>query len=48
LAAGTNGDFAGMTIFNKRNALIGSAAILFARKYAKRRMRGMTGRLRFR
>jgi hypothetical protein len=48
LAIGANGDFAGMTIFNKRNALIGSAAIFFARKYAKRRMHGMTSRLRFR
>jgi hypothetical protein len=36
-----------MTIFSKRNALAGALAIFVARRYAKRKMSGMTGRLRF-
>ena len=35
-----------MTIFSKRNALVGSLALFFGRRYAKRRMRAMAGRLR--
>jgi len=37
-----------MKIFRKRNALVGSLALFVGRKYAKRRMRGMTSRLRVR
>jgi hypothetical protein len=37
-----------MKTFSKRNALIGSATLFFARRYAKRRMHGVTNRLRFR
>jgi hypothetical protein len=37
-----------MKIFSKRNALVGSMTLFFGRKYAKRRMRGMTSRLRHR
>ena len=36
-----------MKIFSKRNAVVGSLAIFAGRKYAKRRVRGMTSRLRF-
>jgi hypothetical protein len=37
-----------MKMFSKRNALVGSATLFFARRYAKRRMHGIAGRLRFR
>jgi hypothetical protein len=36
----------GMKIFTKRNALVGSMALFVGRRYARRRMRGMTGRVR--
>jgi hypothetical protein len=37
-----------MKMLSKRNALIGTATLFFARRYAKRRMHGVTSRLRFR
>lgn len=36
-----------MKIFSKRNALIGSIVLFFGRRYAKRRIHSMAGRLRF-
>jgi hypothetical protein len=36
-----------MTIFSKRNALVGAIAIFFARLYARRKLRGVRGRLGF-
>jgi hypothetical protein len=35
-----------MKMFSKRNALIGWVALVFARRYAKRRVARTTGRLR--
>jgi hypothetical protein len=37
-----------MTIFSKRNALVGSVALYVGRKVAKRKLRGVTSRLRTR
>ena len=36
-----------MSMFSKRNALVGAMTLFFAKKYAKRKMRGVTGRVRF-
>jgi len=35
-----------MKTFSKRNALVGAMTLFFAKKYAKKKMRGATGRLR--
>ena len=36
-----------MKAFSKRNALVGAVTLFFAKKYAKKKVRGMTGRVRF-
>jgi len=46
LNAGGSGDRHGMKIYSKRNALVGAMTLFFARRYAKRRMHTMTGRLK--
>jgi hypothetical protein len=35
-----------MKTFSKRNALVGTIVLFFARRYAKRKLGRMTGRLR--
>jgi len=46
LAVRDCGETPAMSMFSKRNALVGAAALFFAKKYAKTKVRGMTGRVR--
>ena len=36
-----------MSIYSKRNALVGAFALFFARRYAKRKLGRVTGKIRF-
>ena len=48
MAPGFPGYTCAMKIYSKRNALIGSLALFLGRRYARKKLRGASGRLRFR